>query len=205
MRATGFGALRLRPGRLQPGRAGDARGQALVEFVAVLLPLLLVLVGIIQFGLLFNTNVTITNAAREGARAGTIYVYDRQHDRTWNDAQRCTAVLTAVENAFGILSTTSPNFSVTTSGGVCSNSTGETQANGDLVISYCASMATPDAPCPDPLDSTSTCSADTRAGCLIRVQLTYRQDIIVPFIGALLSTDSSGRFNQTVRATMVIN
>lgn len=204
MRANRFGALRLRSGRL-PGRFGDARGQALVEFVAVLLPLLLVLVGIIQFGLLFNTNVTITNAAREGARAGTIYVYDRQHDKSWNDAQRCTAVLTAVENAFGILTASSPNFSVTTSGGVCSTSTGETQANGDLVISYCSSMSTPDAPCPDPYDSTTTCSADTRTGCLMRVQLTYRQDIIVPFIGALLSTDSSGRFAQTVRATMVIN
>jgi Flp pilus assembly protein TadG len=204
MRAHGLGFPRPGPHRL-PGLTGDAGGQALVEFVAVLLPLLLVLVGIIQFGLLFNTNVTITNAAREGARAGTIYVYDRQHDRSWNDAQRCTAVLTAVRNAFGILSTTSPNFSVTTSGGVCSNSTGETQTNGDLVISYCASMSTPDAPCPDPYDSTSTCSADTRAGCLLRVQLTYRQDIIVPFIGALLSTDSNGRFVQTVRATMVIN
>jgi Flp pilus assembly protein TadG len=203
MRATGLASLRLRP--TWPGQRRAARGQALVEFVAVLLPLLLVLVGIIQFGLLFNTSVTITNAAREGARAGTIYVYDRGHARAWNDAERCTAVMTAAKNAFGILNATSPNFSVTTSGGVCSTSTGETQANGDLVISYCASMSTPDAPCPDPLDTSTICSADTRAGCLVRVQLTYRQDIIVPFLGAILSTDSNGRFVQTVRATMVVN
>jgi Flp pilus assembly protein TadG len=203
MRATGLGSLR--PGPPWPGRVGAARGQALVEFVAVLLPLLLILVGIIQFGLLFNTSVTITNAAREGARAGTIYVYDRSHTRSWNDAQRCTAVLGAVDDAFGILSTSTPNFSVTTSGGVCANSSGETQANGDLVISYCASMATPTSPCPDPLDATTTCSPDTRAGCLMRVQLTYRQDIIVPLIAPLLSTDGNGRFAQTVRATMVVN
>ena len=48
------------------------RGQAMVEFAAVLLPMLLIVVGIIQFGLLFGANVTLTNAAREAARAATI-------------------------------------------------------------------------------------------------------------------------------------
>ena len=42
----------------------------MVEFAAVLLPVLLIIVGIIQFGLLFGANVTLTNAAREAARAG---------------------------------------------------------------------------------------------------------------------------------------
>ena len=36
----------------------SSRGQALVEFAAVLLPVLLLIVGIIQFGLLFGANVT---------------------------------------------------------------------------------------------------------------------------------------------------
>jgi Flp pilus assembly protein TadG len=46
------------------------RGTALVEF-ALVLPLLLVLVmGIIDFGRAFQTVVTLTNAAREGARLG---------------------------------------------------------------------------------------------------------------------------------------
>ena len=65
------------------------RGQALVEFAAVLLPMLLLIVGVIQFGLLFGANVTMTNAAREAARAATIYVYDNSHTKTWNDAERC--------------------------------------------------------------------------------------------------------------------
>jgi Flp pilus assembly protein TadG len=44
----------------------------LVEF-ALLLPLLLVIVfGIIQFGIIYNTHLVITSAAREGARMATV-------------------------------------------------------------------------------------------------------------------------------------
>jgi Flp pilus assembly protein TadG len=212
MRTPGRHRLPMRPAaaagalaRPTPIDLDEARGQALVEFVAVLLPLLLILVGIVQFGLLFGANVTLTNAAREGARAGTIYVYDRGHNRSWNDAQRCTAVLTAAKNAFGLQTTSAPYFSATTSGGICSTATGETQANGDLVVAYCAAMATPDAPCPDSTDLSTTCTPETREGCLMRVSLTYRSDIVVPFIGSMLSTDSNGRFLQHVAVTMVIN
>ena len=181
------------------------RGQALVEFVAVLLPLLLIVVGIVQFGLLFGANVTLTNAAREGARAGTIYVYDRTRTRAWNDGQRCYAVLQAATNAFGLLTNASPYFSVTTNAGSCSTNTGETQANGDLKVSYCASMASSVSPCPDPADTTTTCTPETREGCLIQVTLTYRSDIIVPLIGQLLTRDTNGRFVQSSTATMVVN
>jgi Flp pilus assembly protein TadG len=44
------------------------RGAIAVEF-AILLPVLLILLmGIIEFGLAFNTQITLTQAAREGAR-----------------------------------------------------------------------------------------------------------------------------------------
>ena len=180
-------------------------GQAMVEFVAVLLPLLLIVVAIIQFGLLFGANVTLTNAAREGARAGTIYLYDRNHTKSWNDGQRCGAALTAATQAFGLLTNASPYFSVTTSSGACTTNTGETQANGDLTVAYCASMAASTSPCPDTGDSTTTCVPDTRQGCLMQVTLIYRSDIIVPFIGQLLTRDTNGRFVQRVTATMVVN
>jgi Flp pilus assembly protein TadG len=50
----------------------DDRGQAMVEF-AVILPIFLVLVfGIIQFGIVFNNYVTLTDATRAGARAGAV-------------------------------------------------------------------------------------------------------------------------------------
>ena len=46
------------------------RGAALVE-LAILLPfLVLILVGIIEFGLLFYNQQVLTNASREGARSG---------------------------------------------------------------------------------------------------------------------------------------
>jgi Flp pilus assembly protein TadG len=50
------------------GRLGREDGQALVEF-AVVLPLLLILVtGIMQFGLLFSRYITLTDAVRGGAQ-----------------------------------------------------------------------------------------------------------------------------------------
>lgn len=171
----------------------------------VLLPLLLLVVGIIQFGLLLAANVTLTNATREGARAGTIYVYDRTQDKAWNDGHRCADVLTAATNAFGLLSPTSPHFSATTSGGSCSTTSGDTQVNGDLTISYCANLATSSSSCPDAADTSTTCVPDTREGCLMQVTLTYRSDIIVPFLGDILAHDSDGRFVQRVTATMVVN
>jgi len=51
---------------------GADRGAAAVEF-ALLLPLLLILVfGIIDFGRMLNAQITLTEAAREGARASVL-------------------------------------------------------------------------------------------------------------------------------------
>ena len=72
---------RRSPTHAEPPPARRARGQSLVEFALVLMPLFLLILGIIQFGLIFNSYVTMTNAAREGARTGTIYVYDRDAAR----------------------------------------------------------------------------------------------------------------------------
>ena len=48
--------------------AKDARGAAAVEFALVLPLLLLLLGGIIDFGFAFNTQISLTHAAREGVR-----------------------------------------------------------------------------------------------------------------------------------------
>lgn len=183
----------------------EPEGQALVEFAIVLLPVMLILVGIIQFGLLFGANVSLTNAAREGARAGTIYVYDQTHTKSWNDAQRCSAIAQAATNAFGLLSASSPYFSVTITSGACPTTTGDTLVNGDLTVSYCDRVTTPDGPCPTTGDSTTTCVPDTREGCLVRVSLTYHSDIVVPLVSSFLGTDGNGRFAHRAVATMVVN
>ena len=46
----------------------DDRGAAMVEFAIVLPVLLLILMGIIEFGRAYNAQVSIQAAAREGAR-----------------------------------------------------------------------------------------------------------------------------------------
>jgi Flp pilus assembly protein TadG len=193
---------------LRRGTGSSVRGQALVEFAFVLLPVLLLIVGIVQFGLLFGASVTLTNAAREGARAGSIYVYDysiASNTRYKNDAARCGAVVTAATDAFGMLSTGAPHFSAPLTSGACPTPTGNVLVNGDVTVSYCDHVTTPDGDCPDTTDPDTACVQDTHEGCLIRVTITYRSDIIVPFIGALLDTDGSGRFVQRATATMVVN
>jgi Flp pilus assembly protein TadG len=164
----------------------------------------MVLVGIVQFGLLFGANVTLTNAAREGARAGTIYLYDRTHTKAWNDAARCGAIATAATDAFGLLAVGSPHFTVTLSGGACPTPAGDGQVNGDLTVSYCNHVTVATDPCPKPSDPTTTCTLDGREGCLVRVGLTYHSDIIVPLVGSFLATDANGRFAMRAVTTMVI-
>ena len=59
-----------------PIRRHPETGQSLVEFALVLMPLFVIVLAIVQFGFIFNAYVTITNATREGARNGTVYIYD---------------------------------------------------------------------------------------------------------------------------------
>lgn len=54
--------------RIPGARRRREEGQALVEFALVLPLVLLILFAIIQFGLMLNTYVTVSDAARSGAR-----------------------------------------------------------------------------------------------------------------------------------------
>lgn len=168
-------------------RAG--RGQSLVEFALILTPLFLILLGIIQFGFIFNSYVTMTNAAREGARIGTIYVYDATLSKDQNDAARNDAIKTAVTTSMNLLAKTSPQFSTgstwTTSNG------GLTFTNGDLVITYTI-----------PADITDN---DPRVGERVTVSAKYHQDLIIPMVAQLLPRDAGGRLGLLGEVTMVIN
>ena len=62
-----------RGGRLDR-RRGRHRGQSLVEFAVVLPIFLLILAGILDFGLGLYSQMTIINAAREGARLGVVTI-----------------------------------------------------------------------------------------------------------------------------------
>ena len=176
-------AARRRPAP-EPGRAG---GQSLVEFSLVLVPLMLLILGIVQFGLIFNTYVTMTNAAREGARSGTIYVYDRTLSKARNDADRNAAIQASVLDSMNLLAKTSPQFD----DGPSWAQSGTTFTSGDTRIVY----ATPE----------GVTDSDARTGQTITIRVTYHQDLIIPMIAALLPQDANGRLALPGEVTMVVN
>jgi Flp pilus assembly protein TadG len=56
----------------------NERGQAIVELALTLPLLLLVVLGVFDFGLMFQRYEVVTNAAREGARVGVLPGYSPQ-------------------------------------------------------------------------------------------------------------------------------
>lgn len=54
------------------------RGQAMVETVVIIFATLLLLLGILQFALIYNAKTTLTYAAFEAVRAGAVNYADRQ-------------------------------------------------------------------------------------------------------------------------------
>jgi len=86
----------------------DVRGQALLEF-ALILPILLMLVlGIIEFGRIWNINQMVSDTTREGARQAVLAdptiteqeVHDFMMQRLW-DAHVDTNVVTITFSATG--------------------------------------------------------------------------------------------------------
>jgi Flp pilus assembly protein TadG len=62
------------------GRAGRQSGQAIVELAISSAVLLLLLMGIVDFGLLFSDRLAMSNAARGGAR------WASKHPTSWSSA-----------------------------------------------------------------------------------------------------------------------
>jgi len=151
----------------------------MVEFAAVLIPLVLLLVGIIQFGFLFAAYVGTSNAAREAGRAATIHEFDPNESQATNDMGRCQEALSAAVASLG--DAIPGQFS-----GSCATANG----GGDFAITY-----------PD----SATCLGTSRTGCRVEVTLTYRQPIFVPLIGALLGADAQNRIALGASVVMVVN
>ena len=184
-------AHRIVATRGQLGRRGRERseGQSLVEFALVLIPLFFILLGIIQFGFIFNTYVTMTSATREAARSGTIYIYDPSQSKTQNDAARNEAIKASLLGSMNYLPKTSPQFNT----GVTwtSSNGGMTFTNGDLTIAYAIPASITD--------------SDPRTGEQITVTANFHQDLIIPMIAILLPRDAGGRLGLSGQITMVIN
>lgn len=168
-------------------RRRSEQGQSLVEFALVLMPLFVILLAIIQFGLIFNAYVTITNASREGARNGTVYVYDAAMSKAQNDLARNELIRTSLLASMNMLAKTSPHFAT----GSTWTQSGTTFTNGDLVVGYVL-----------PSGTTET---DARVGQQITVRATYHLDLIIPIIPQFLPKDMNGRLGLSSEVTMVAN
>ena len=82
----------------------STRGQALVEFALILPLLVLILMGIIEFGRLWMTMITLSGAAREGARLAVVTAPD--HDAVETAANN---VLDAAGLGPGTITISGPN------------------------------------------------------------------------------------------------
>ena len=78
------------------GRRSEKRGQAMVEFALVLIPLLLLIFGLIDLGRAVYANNSLSEAAREGARWGSVQA--RAADETGVE-DYTLATLTSVPDA----------------------------------------------------------------------------------------------------------
>lgn len=83
------------------------RGAAAVEFALLVPVLVMLLLGIMEFGRAFNTQTILANAAREGARSMAI-----------NNSQ--TDARTAAKNAATLLNPTLADGDIAFSGATCS-------------------------------------------------------------------------------------
>lgn len=75
------------------------QGQALVEFAMVLPILVLLVVGMMQFGLLFHEYLLVNHAAREGARVATLGGSDAEIVAAVNTAAASASDTTIVPSA----------------------------------------------------------------------------------------------------------
>src|SRR5690349_8554855 len=92
------------------GRSSGERGAAAVELALVLPVLLMLVFGIIEFGRGYNTRITLTSAAREGARAMAL-----SHDPDEADAaaRAAAAPLSTSQMEVVVPSTCAPGEMVT--------------------------------------------------------------------------------------------
>jgi Flp pilus assembly protein TadG len=86
-----------------PRQLREERGQTMTEFAIVLPVLVVLLFGIVQFGIIFNNYVTLTDAVRAGARAGAV---------ARNDADPTGTAVTAVRTSASDLNQSNLSVSV---------------------------------------------------------------------------------------------
>jgi len=152
-------------------RNSAQRGAAAVEFALVLPVLLLVVFGVIDFGIVMAQKASLANAARTGARYGVVNAFTGTHtcknliDRVRGEA-RTIAITAATQN----------NVAVTV------------RLNSIPVCSAAAGVASPNVTTPPCTNSSgSPASPDT-----LTVQVSYHSDLPTSVPGLGNSVDLAG-------------
>ena len=76
-------------------------GVVAVEFVILFPIFMLILVGIVEFGHLFNVRHTLTNASREGARAAVVYTTATDRKKWAEDTAKAAVDKYLADTKFG--------------------------------------------------------------------------------------------------------
>lgn len=113
--------------RRQPGRQARDRGAAAVEFALLLPVVLLIVFGIIDFGRALNAQITLTQAAREGARLDSL-----------GQPNVVTRTQAAATGLSGVTVTDSPP-----SGYACQQGDGQKNLDAKVTTSYPFTFVTP--------------------------------------------------------------
>ena len=168
-------------------------GQNLVEFALLLPVLLYILMGIIQFGLIFAVYVTINNSVREAARWGSIYVYDNTLTNTNNDTARNNGMVDRMYQSRGILNipvrgSASSNFSTANTGVLAAAACPQVGATATGGVWYGVNSTYPDVtvcyayPAGNPLN-------DARRGYYLDVETWYHLQVFIPLLQQFLPDD----------------
>lgn len=188
-------------------------GQNIVEF-ALLLPVLMwILMGIIQFGFIFAIYITLNNAVREGARWGSIYIFDNNSNASTNDGLRNDGIVDHIIQSRGIMNmaargSASTNFTTAADGNLTATSCPEQTpvptsgfwygpsggSNPDLTICYTI--------------PTGVTANDPRRGYYMDVQAFYHLQVFIPLIQQFLPDDpvkGAPWIRIPARITVVVN
>jgi len=166
--------IRRRPGG--PAARRD-EGAAAVEF-ALVVPLLLLLVfGIIDFGVLFGQNLALSNAARDAARFGVVRQIDGSPGRS------CYQVLKRTRDAAVTIALNPNDVGVTVS------------RNGTTICSVAAGTALPATANTSALQKLPCAGSVSGTDDQLRVEATYSGRMIIPVIpGSSFSLSGNGYF-----------
>ncbi|HEX8916113.1 MAG TPA: TadE family protein [Candidatus Limnocylindrales bacterium] len=179
-----------RPPALRRRDRDRGLGQALTEFALVLTPLMLIFMGILQFGLLFSSQLGLINSTREGARYGATLYTDGTNASTsaaqvlcytlGMDSSGAACSIGGVAQG-GTLGRAMPGYNKAnvclTTGGVCGSAAS--------TVGYCY-YANPDG---------------TTYSMRLNVSVAYRHPLIVPIISGLIDGIDGGTTDNALTAT----